>query len=145
MVRGNEQKEGLDFKETFAPLIKWSTITNDGTLWVEKYCKWMSKQLFWTMISKKEVYMKQLEGFVKLGSEHLVYWINKTLYGLCQAPWAWYPKINKFFKSLWMIKCGIESNLYFWQNEGEFLIVMLYADDLVLIRNNDEKIAWFKR
>jgi len=32
MVRGNEQKEGLDLKETFAPLIKWSTFTNDGTL-----------------------------------------------------------------------------------------------------------------
>jgi len=74
MVGRNEQKKGLDFYETFAPLIRWSTITNDGTLWAEKYGRWMSKQLFWTMISKKEVYMKQLEGFVKLGNEQNIIW-----------------------------------------------------------------------
>jgi hypothetical protein len=44
-----------------------------------------------------------------------------------------------------MTKCGIDFNLYFWQNEGEILRVMLYVDDLVLIGNNDEKIAWLKR
>jgi len=44
-----------------------------------------------------------------------------------------------------MTKCGIDSNLYFWQNEGEFLIVMLYINDLFLVKNIDEKIVWRKR
>jgi hypothetical protein len=43
-----------------------------------------------------------------------------------------------------MIKCGIDSNLYFWHNEGKILLVMIYVDDLIIIRNIEGNITWFK-
>ena len=39
---------------------------------------------------KEEVYMQQLEGFVKKGKENLVCRFKKSLYGLKQAPQKWY-------------------------------------------------------
>jgi hypothetical protein len=42
------------------------------------------------------VYMEQPEGFVVEGKEKLVRKLVKALYGLNQAPQAWYEKINKF-------------------------------------------------
>ena len=46
---------------------------------------------------KEEVYLVQLEGFVKQGEEHLVCTLKKALYGLKQAPRSWYEKIDSFF------------------------------------------------
>jgi hypothetical protein len=49
-----------------------------------------------------------------------------------------------FFSKIYMIKCGIDSNLYFWHNEGKILLVMIYVDDFIIIRNIEGKITWFK-
>ncbi len=57
--------------------------------------------------------MKQLKGFVKPRNEYLACQVNKTLYGLHKAPSTWYEKTNKFFRSVQMTKCGVDSNLYF--------------------------------
>jgi hypothetical protein len=36
----------------------------------------------------KEVYIKQLEGFINSQFEHLVFKLNKLFYGICQVFWA---------------------------------------------------------
>jgi hypothetical protein len=46
---------------------------------------------------KEEVYLTQIEGFVKSGQEHLVCKLKKALYGLKHAPTSWYEKIDSFF------------------------------------------------
>lgn len=48
------------------------------------------------------------------------------------------------FSKMYMIKCEIDSNLYFWHNEGKILLVMIYVDDFIIIRNIEGKITWFK-
>jgi hypothetical protein len=48
------------------------------------------------------------------------------------------------FSKIYMIKCGIDSNLYFWHNEGKNLLVMIYVDDLIIIINIEGNITWFK-
>lgn len=44
MTRGCEQKEGLDFQETFAPIIKWSTIRYVITL--VAHCGWKISHMY---------------------------------------------------------------------------------------------------
>jgi hypothetical protein len=41
---------------------------------------------------QEEVYMYQPQGFQVLGQEHVVCRLKKALYGLMQAPRAWYIK-----------------------------------------------------
>jgi len=99
VVRGFEQKEGLDFQETFILVIKWNTIRNVIALVVHfgwKFSQMDVKTTFLNFDLKEEVYMRQLQGFVKFGSKHLVCKLNKMFYGLCQAPQASYKKIDNF-------------------------------------------------
>lgn len=46
---------------------------------------------------KKDVFVKQPQGFVIENEEETVYKLNKSLYGLKQAPRAWYDEIDSYF------------------------------------------------
>ncbi len=86
IARGNEKKESLHFQETFALVIKWSTIRIMIAL-VTHY-SWKMSQMdvkitFLNNDFKEEVYVKQPKGFEKSNNENLVCKLNKTLYGLC--------------------------------------------------------------
>jgi len=47
------------------------------------------KSAFLNGVLKEEIYVQELEGFVKLGEEYNMYRLKKALYGLKQAPRAW--------------------------------------------------------
>nr|GEW47944.1 uncharacterized mitochondrial protein AtMg00810-like [Tanacetum cinerariifolium] len=48
---------------------------------------------------KEEVYVSQLEGFMDQDNPSLVYKIKKAMYGLKQAPCAWYDMLSSFLIS----------------------------------------------
>jgi hypothetical protein len=58
--------------------------------------------------------------------------LKKALYGLKQAPGAWYEKINGYLMSLRFNKSVVEPNVYYHIVDDEFLILVLYVDDLFL-------------
>ncbi len=47
---------------------------------------------------KEEVYMKQPEGFVEEGIEHLVCKLKQSLYGVKQSPRSWNSTLNAHLK-----------------------------------------------
>jgi hypothetical protein len=68
MARGFERREGLEFQETFAPIIKWSTIISMVVL--TSHFRWRISQMdvkttFLKGDLQKEVYLMQPEGFVQ--------------------------------------------------------------------------------
>jgi hypothetical protein len=67
-----------------------------ATCWKIKHLN--IKTTFLNAALEEDVFMLQLHGFVKEGSEHLVYKLNHVLYGLKQALCAMYNKINSFLK-----------------------------------------------
>lgn len=77
---------------------------------------------------EETVFVKQPEGFVKENEEHKVYQLIKALYGLCQAPRAWYAKLNKCLKGLGFVKCPYEHAVYVQREGNEVLIVEVYVD-----------------
>ena len=58
--------------------------------------------------------------------------LKKALYGIKQAPRAWYEKMDGFLMSLGFIKSVTNPNLYYHIVGNEFLILVLYVDDLFL-------------
>ncbi|GKV50247.1 hypothetical protein SLEP1_g56959 [Rubroshorea leprosula] len=68
---------------------------------------------------EEEIYMKQPEGFKVQGKKNLVCKLKKSLYGLKQAPRQWYP-------------------------DGDFLIPLLYVDDMLTVGHDTKKIAALK-
>nr|GEU34947.1 Gag-Pol polyprotein [Tanacetum cinerariifolium] len=77
IAKGYNQKEGVDFEESFAPVARLEAVR---TL-------------------KEEVYVNQPDGFIDPHHPDKVYYLKKALYGLKQAPRAWYDKLSKFLVS----------------------------------------------
>eukprot|EP00253_Pinus_taeda_P016819 PITA_16819 len=80
---------------------------------------------------QEEVYIEKLQGFAVYGKESHVCRLKKTLYGLRQAPRAWYSRIDTYLQQLGFTKSEADPNLYF--------IVVGYTDLNGLSRASDRK------
>ena len=58
--------------------------------------------------------------------------LKKALYGLNQAPRAWYSRIDGYLQKMGFVKSDANPNLYYLVVENEPLILVLYVDDLFL-------------
>lgn len=102
------------------------------------------KSAFLNGVIQEEVYVSQPKGYIKKGSEHKVYKLLKALYGLRQAPRAWYSRLNQCLLQFGFVKCPFEHAVY-TKKEGEHsLIVGVYVDDLLVTGSSMSYIAKFK-
>ena len=94
---------------------------------------------------EEEIYMQQLEGFVKIGKEHLVCRLKKSLYGLKQAPRQWYRKFDSFMTDQGHHKTQTDHCVFVKKFEGgNFLILLLYVDDMLIVGRDQAKIQMLK-
>ena len=82
---------------------------------------------------EEEIYMQQLEGFMKRGKEHLVCRLKKSLYGL--------TKFDSFMTDQGYHKTQADHCVFVKKFEGgDFLILLLYVDDMLIIGRDLAKI-----
>lgn len=93
---------------------------------------------------QEEVYVTQPEGFEKKGRELLVYRLIKALYGLRQAPRAWYSKLSKCLKDIGFVRCPYEHAIYTKEIGEDRLIIGVYVDDLLVTGTKVSIIEEFK-
>ena len=74
------------------------------------------------------------------GKDLFVCKLKKSMYGLKQAPRAWYKKTSGYFADISFTKCFSNSDLYVLNQGKDMVLILLYVDDLLIIRNNDEII-----
>lgn len=91
VVRGFTQWAGVDFDETFTPVVKTATIRTVLTIVASRH--WHTKQLdvsnmFLHGWLKERVLCQQPIGFVDASQPNAVCLLYKSLYGLRQAPHA---------------------------------------------------------
>nr|GEV04825.1 hypothetical protein [Tanacetum cinerariifolium] len=95
-VRGYRQEEGLDFKESFAPVARLKAIRIFLAYATHKSFTVFQmdvKIAFLHGMLKEDVYVCQPEGFIDAGHPSHVYKLKKALYRLKQAPRAWYTQL----------------------------------------------------
>eukprot|EP00253_Pinus_taeda_P005968 PITA_05968 len=61
---------------------------------------------------EEEVYIEKPEGFDTFDHESHVCRLKRALYGLEQAPRAWYTKIDNYFTRFGFTKSEVDANLY---------------------------------
>ncbi|GKB69776.1 retrovirus-related pol polyprotein from transposon TNT 1-94 [Tanacetum coccineum] len=97
MAKGYQQEEGIDFEESFAPVVRIKAIqifiANAASRNMTIY-QMDVKTTFLNGELKEEVYVCQPEGFVDPDHLRHVYHLKKALYGLKQAPRAWYNTLS---------------------------------------------------
>ena len=111
--------------------VHWSLCQHrwDGTS-----TKWMSrvKTAFLNGTINEEVYTERPLGFEVKDRKAYVCRLKKALYGLEQAPRAWYARMDAYIQGLGFIKSFVDPNLYIKVVKGEPVIILLYVDDLLL-------------
>ncbi|KAI3509130.1 hypothetical protein L1887_24156 [Cichorium endivia] len=147
VVKGYKQKYGVDFNEVFAPVIRLETIRLVLALAAQQ--GWEVHQMdvksaFLNGFLNEEVYVDQPQGYIKRGQEGKVCKLKKALYGLRQAPRAWYSRIDEYFTKHGFVKCAHEHTLYTKEQKDDIIIVCLYVDDLVFTSGSFEMIEEFK-
>nr|GEV72297.1 hypothetical protein [Tanacetum cinerariifolium] len=102
VAKGYAQEEGIDFEESFAPVARLEVVRIFIAYAAHKsfpIYQMDMKMAFLNGLLKEEVYVAQPDGFVDPDHLEKVYQHRKALYGLNQAPRAWYDKLSKFLTS----------------------------------------------
>ena len=89
VAQGFSQRKGLDYDELFSPVIRFESVRTLIAISVQKGFKLHQLDVTTAFLNghlEEEVYMRQPEGFVVKGKEHLVCKLKHSLYGLKQRP-----------------------------------------------------------
>lgn len=144
VANGYSQTAGLDYHETFSPVVKPTTIRIILALAVSK--GWTLQQLdvnnaFLNGNLTETIYMAQPPGFEQIrGDTNLVCRLNKALYGLKQAPRAWFHKLQSSLYQLGFIASKADASLFIKTTTTMVLYVLVYVDDIIVTGNNSCEI-----
>ncbi|GJW31326.1 putative ribonuclease H-like domain-containing protein [Tanacetum coccineum] len=79
----------------------------------------------------EEVYVSQPLGFVDPKCPKKVYKVVKALYGLHQAPRAWYATLSTFLLKSGYRRGTIDKTLFIKKDKNDIMLVQVYVDDII--------------
>nr|GFB45624.1 hypothetical protein [Tanacetum cinerariifolium] len=142
VAQGHTQEEGIDYEEVFAPVARIEAIR----LFLA-YASFMGfmvyqmdvKSAFLYGTIEEEVYVCQPPGFEDLGHPDKVYKVVKALYGLHQAPRAWYETLTNYLLDNGFHRGKIDQTLFIKKQKGDILLVKQKKDGIFI--SQDKYVA----
>ncbi|GJT11641.1 putative ribonuclease H-like domain-containing protein [Tanacetum coccineum] len=134
VAQGYTQEEGIDYDEVFAHVARIEVIR----LFLA-YASFMRfivyqmdmKSAFLYGTIEEEVYVSQPHGFEDPQFPDNVYKVEKALYGLNQAPRAWYETLSTYLLENGFRRGTIDKTLFIKKDKGDILLVQVYVDDII--------------
>nr|GEW72510.1 hypothetical protein [Tanacetum cinerariifolium] len=119
VAQGHTQEEGIDYDEVFSPVARIEAI-----------------RLFLAYAS--------FMGFTDLEFPARVYKMEKAMYGLHQAPRAWYGTLSKYLLTNGFQRGTIDQTLFIRRYRGDFIFVQVYVDDIIFGSSNPQMCREFE-
>lgn len=146
VVLGNNQKEGLDYTETFSPVAKMTTVR----IFLDVAAK-MKHEIHQMDVHNAflhgdlhdEVYIKMPLGFSN-PNDTRVCRLRKSLYGLKQAPRCWFAKLVDALLKYGFSQTHSDSSLFVYSRHNMSLRILVYVDDLIISGDSSQAINSFK-
>jgi len=147
VARGFSQRQGIDYKETFSPVAKMSTIrliVALATMHGWKLHQMDVKNAYLNGVLDEEVYMHQPPGYIDENHPTKVCRLVRALYGLKQAGRQWYKQLHKFFTSNGFVRSLAEPTLYARKDQHGIVVCVVYVDDLIISGDDTDGIKTLK-
>lgn len=144
VAKGFKQRYGIDYEDTFSPVVKIATIRTVLSVVVSR--GWSLRQLdvknaFLHGVLEEEVYMKQPPGFENSHTPHHICRLDKALYGLKQAPRAWYSRLSSKLCALGFIPSKADTSLFLFNKSCIIMYVLVYVDDIIVTSSSGYAIS----
>ncbi|KAH9673545.1 retrovirus-related pol polyprotein from transposon RE1 [Citrus sinensis] len=144
VANGFHQQPGLDFGETFSPVVNHNTIRLILAIYVTN--SWPIRQLdvqnaFLHGYLQEDVYMRQLIGFVDPQYPTFVCKLRRSLYGLKQAPRAWFQWFSSHLEQLGFHESLADYSLFIYSHDSVLLYLLIYVDDILITGNSSYHIS----
>ena len=135
-VRGDQQIEGVDFFDTYAPVVAWSTVRL--LLILSVTLGLATKQVDYTLAFvqadlDEDVYVRMPKLFEKPGH---VYKLKKSVYGLRQAPLNFFLSLKEGLEARGFVQSEHDPCLFV----SEKVICLCYVDDCLFYAVNESDI-----
>jgi histone deacetylase 1/2 len=144
VAKGYRQRYGIDYEDTFSPVVKIATVRLVLSIAVSK--GWCLRQLdvqnaFLHGILEEEVYMRQPPGFEDENKPHYVCKLDKALYGLKQAPRAWYSRLSLKLLELSFKSSKSDTSLFIYSKNGVTIFMLIYVDDIIVTSSCQDAVT----
>ena len=142
VAKGYSQCPGFDFKETFAPTVRYSTIRIVLALAALEDLELHSVDISHAYLNgtlEEEIYMTQPEGFEVGGPDHVCKLV-KSLYGLKQAGRVWNKTLHSALSSMGFKHVQSDHGLYIYLRDDVRLLMPVFVDDITLACKDGAKI-----
>ncbi|GKA66331.1 putative ribonuclease H-like domain-containing protein, partial [Tanacetum coccineum] len=125
VAQGYTQEERIDYDEVFALVARIEAIRGFIVYQMDV------KSAFLYGIIEEEVYVCQPPGFEDPQFPDKVYKVEKALYGLHQAPRAWYETLSTYLLKNRFRRGTIDKTLFIKKEKSDILLVQVYVDDII--------------
>nr|GEZ21139.1 copia protein [Tanacetum cinerariifolium] len=136
VAQGHTQEEGIDYDEVFAPVARieaiWLFLAYASFMGFMVYLMDVKSTILYETI-EKEVYVYQPPGFKDPDYPDKVYKVVKALYGLHQAPRAWYKTLDNYLLENDFQRVKIDQTLFIKKQKG---LQVKQKDDGIFISQN---------
>lgn len=143
VAKGFAQREGIDYFETFAPVVRYESIRMLLAIAAKEdfeIAKFDVKTAFLYGDLKEEIYMLQAPGFINEDHKNLVCKLQRSLYGLKQSPRCWNEKFVKFLENFHFKNIESDKCVFVGRIENSIVYLALYVDDGLLISQSQRAI-----
>jgi hypothetical protein len=150
VAQGFSQVEGLDYTETYAPVVRMTTLrTMLAVATHHRYSVFQVdvKTAYLNSPLDEEIYMRAPPGLelaehsslVGSGGQ-VVLRLHKSIYGLKQAGRNWNTMLNEWLlksSGLGLVRSTVDQCLYVSRGSEGYLAVLVFVDDLVIVSETD--------
>ena len=138
VAKGYAQKYGIDYDEIFSPVVCFSSIHLLLAFAVQHDFLIHQMDVQTAFLNGKldeEIYMQQLEGYVKPREEHLACKLEKSLYGLKQSSRCWNKAFKESVEKLGFIQASADPCVFI-RKADTLTIIAIHVDDLMILAEN---------
>jgi Reverse transcriptase (RNA-dependent DNA polymerase). len=140
-VDGSCQQHGIDYHDTYSPVVSWTTVRL--LLILSKLLNLSSHKVDYVQafpqapLEGEDVYMELPAGYtVKSANKNVVLKLKKNLYGLKQAAYNWHELLKSGLLKLGFKQSQVEPCLFMKQD----IVCLLYVDDTLFFSTDDKLI-----